>query len=162
MLIYMYKGDYRSQMDILIKQKLIFSKIFSLSNKLYTIGEKPLNKQLTIRQWLITVAVANFGECNPTFSEVAAFVGTSHQNIKQLALKLEKNGYMKIQKDTDDLRRSLLILTEDYYEFMKERHKEMENFLEELFRDFNIDEIGEFQESLNKVYEGVKKMEVEK
>jgi DNA-binding MarR family transcriptional regulator len=147
-------------MDILKKEKLIFSKIFSLSNKLHALGSKPLGNEITIRQWLITAAVAQFGEYAPTIGEVAIFVGSSHQNVKQLAIKLEKRGYMNIQKDEKDLRTSRLVLREEYYRFMETRQEQTERFLENLFKDFSKDDIEFMQECLNKLYEGVIKLEV--
>jgi len=42
------------------------------------------------------------------------FMGSSRQNVKQLALKLEENDYLKIEKDENDARVIRLKLTKNY------------------------------------------------
>ncbi len=43
-------------------------------------------------------------------SELSERFGTSRQNVKQLALKLEKNGYVEIYTDEKDARLSVFDL----------------------------------------------------
>lgn len=62
-------------MDILDKQKYIFGRLFLLSNKLQVIGDRALDEEMTIRQWLLTLAIAQFGSTPPTFSTVAELMG---------------------------------------------------------------------------------------
>ena len=47
----------------------------------------------------------------PSMSEVAAVMSTSHQNIKQIALALERRGFVRIVQDAHDNRVRRLIVT---------------------------------------------------
>ncbi|MGE5630726.1 MAG: hypothetical protein ACM3TR_06455 [Caulobacteraceae bacterium] len=69
--------------------------------------------EMTIRQWLFIVAVAQFGDAAPTLREVAELIGSSRQNAKQFALKLHRKGYLSIEKDDKDMRAIRLHLTEN-------------------------------------------------
>ncbi|MCX7749738.1 MAG: MarR family transcriptional regulator [Clostridia bacterium] len=111
--------------DIMNKQKFIFSQLFLLSNKLQVMGDRVLTGEMTIHQWLLTVAIAQFGDIPPLRCEVADFMESSHQNVKQLALKLQRKGFINIEKDKEDLRAIRLILTEKSIVFWKSRQTEV-------------------------------------
>ncbi|MBL8929379.1 MAG: winged helix-turn-helix transcriptional regulator [Kineosporiaceae bacterium] len=58
----------------------------------------------------------------PTISAVAAGLGMTHQNVKQIALALERKGLVDIQVDPDDRRARRLVLTEAHGEFWGRRN----------------------------------------
>lgn len=41
-------------------------------------------------------------EVVPSVSQVAGFIGISHQNVKQLLLRLQSKGLIGLQKDPDN------------------------------------------------------------
>jgi DNA-binding MarR family transcriptional regulator len=149
-----------NKIDILDKQKFIFGRLISLSNKLQTIGDNALGSDdITIRQWLLTVAVAQFGHMPPTLSEVSQVMGTSRQNVKQLAVKLQKKGFLHIKEDEQDGRSIRLEITEKSRLFWGKRHQEIRNFLAEVFAELSREEINSLYDCLNKLYEGILKAE---
>lgn len=48
----------------------------------------------------------------PTIRELAEFIGCSHQNTKQLLLKLENGGFVVLAQDQEDRRKTRISLTE--------------------------------------------------
>jgi DNA-binding MarR family transcriptional regulator len=148
-------GERSVNMDIVDKQKYIFFSIHLLSNRLKVIGDHVLGDGSTIRQWLLTATISQFGENPPVLGEVAEMMGTSHQNVKQLALKLKQKGLLTIYKDEHDLRVTRLILTEKSLSFLEKRQCEVIGFLKEIFKDLSKEEIHSLEESLNKLHEGV-------
>jgi len=48
----------------------------------------------------------------PTVRELAEFIGCSHQNTKQLLLKLENGGFVVLAQDREDKRKIRISLTE--------------------------------------------------
>jgi len=78
-------------------------------------------------------------------------MGSTHQNIKQLALKLQKNGFLYIEKDKQDLRAVRLKLTEKSYAYWEKTEERFRNLLSELFEDLCIDEINTLLYCLNKL-----------
>lgn len=68
---------------------------------------------LTSRQWLLLAVIQRwFANESPTLTDTAARYGTSRQNVKQIALALERHGWLRIQPDANDHRASRLALTD--------------------------------------------------
>jgi Transcriptional regulators len=86
---------------------------FFWSNKFQVIGDQYLGREgITTKQWFLTAMISQFGDKAPTLSEVGELMGSSRQNVKQLALKLEEKGFLTIEKDEQDSRALRLRLTE--------------------------------------------------
>jgi MarR family transcriptional regulator, transcriptional regulator for hemolysin len=87
------------------QQQYVLGSLFLLANKLQIKGDKFLSEDnITLRQWLLTVMILQFKDQHPTLGEVAKLMGTSHQNVKQLANKLKERGFLEIEKDKEDAR----------------------------------------------------------
>jgi len=85
-------------MDILDKQKYLFANFFLLANKLQVIGDFHLaNDGITTKQWFLILIISQFKEKPPMITDVANLMGTSRQNVKQLALKLEEKDWSEVQ-----------------------------------------------------------------
>ncbi len=122
---------------------LIFGSIFSMSTKLETIGKDFLG-ELTTKQWFLLLNLATFFDEPPSISELSEQMGTSHQNVKQIALKLQEKGFLRIKRDEFDNRTSRLEIT-DMIERYNDDHREANNqFIEKLFDGINPDELKEF------------------
>lgn len=144
-------------MNKIEKQKYIFSRLFLLANKTQVIGDRLLSGEMTIRQWLLTAAVAQLGESPPTLGQVARLLGNSHQNVKQLALKLNEKGFILLEKDERDIRITRLRLTEKTCCFWERSQPSVKSFLDEIFCDFSGDELDAVYQCFNKLYESIKK-----
>ncbi len=95
--------DNTKEVDNIDKRYHIFGMLFLLSNKLETLGNNFLG-ELTTKQWFFMLILMNFFKEPPTLSELALEMGTSHQNAKQIAIKLEEKGFLVVKKDTKDKR----------------------------------------------------------
>lgn len=140
------------------KKQFIFGSLFLMANKLQVIGDR-WDKEITMKQWFLTVMVAQFGDTPPKLSEVAEFMGSSRQNTKQLALKLEEKGLLSIEKDIHDNRVLRLKLTETCKVFFKSREDREDAFLNELYKDFNEDEIHSLYQGFYKLSESIFRMD---
>lgn len=58
----------------------------------------------------------------PTISFVAQAMGMTHQNVKQIALALERKNFLEIATDPADRRARRLRLTEHHYQFWQQRN----------------------------------------
>jgi len=68
---------------------------------------------LTSRQWLLLAVMERwFSDRSPTLTEAAVRYGTSRQNVKQVALGLERRGYVRLVPDRLDRRATRLELTD--------------------------------------------------
>lgn len=68
---------------------------------------------LTTRQWLLLALLdKRFPGSAPSISEATAAFGTSRQNVKQVALQLERRGWLRVEPDPVDRRILRLVLTD--------------------------------------------------
>lgn len=141
--------------DTLHRMQAIFSSIFVLQNRMQTAGEK-LQTEISMKQWLLLAMT----ECCPkprTLTNVGNLMGCSRQNVKKLALALEKKGFVRLLLSNNN---SVLIeLTEKvkrYAEEIGERHRKA---LSLLFADFSEEEIEQLFSLYKKLYAGLERME---
>lgn len=133
-----------------------FGYIFLLSRRFEYITDQILAKdELTTKQLLTLIAIEGGFETLPSISQVAEILSTTHQNVKKLALQLEKKGFVEIVKDERDRRRSLLKTTQKNREYWDSRASEHLRSIQGLFASLNQDEIRTFNRLLKKLLEGV-------
>lgn len=137
------------------RMQAIFSSIFVLQNRMQTAGEK-LQTQISMKQWLLLAMAA----CCPeprTLTNVGTLMGCSRQNIKKLALALEKKGFIRLLSGANN---SVCIELTDkvgqYTEEIGERHLQT---LKLLFSDFSEDEIKQLFSLYTKLFAGMERVE---
>jgi len=132
-------------------EREVLVRIFQLSNKLQVFFDNQLkNEQLTGKQLLLMVAIDSFKN-DPGFSEISKRFGSSRQNVKQLALKLRKNGYVQIYTDKLDARYKAVKLTNQAKEYWRKRDESDLMFLNEMFKVVSDDNMTILQESMMKI-----------
>jgi DNA-binding MarR family transcriptional regulator len=132
-----------SKLEIMSDRKYLFGSIFIVSNRIDTLLQREFNRfDITTKQWFLSVIIDNLFDNPPTMKEVATEMGSSHQNVKQVALKLEQKGLLVLEKDKKDARTTRLKLTENSYDFWKMIKEEGAVFTETLFKDIDKDELA--------------------
>ena len=84
-------------------QAFIYAAIHTLANRLQVIGDK-IDPALSTKQWFVLAAVSKFKDKPPNIGDIADVLGTSRQNIKKMANILERQGFLRMEKDKNDLR----------------------------------------------------------
>ena len=141
--------------DTTHRMQAIFSSIFVLQNRMQTAGEK-LQTQISMKQWLLLAMTA----CCPeprTLTNIGNLMGCSRQNVKKLALALEKKGFVHLQLSSNN---SVLVeLTEDVQRYAEEIGERQMKALSLLFADFSEEEIGQLFFLYSKLYTGLERVE---
>ena len=137
------------------RMQAIFSSIFVLQNRMQTAGEK-LQTQISMKQWLLLAMTA----CCPeprTLTNIGNLMGCSRQNVKKLALVLEKKGFVHLQLSSNN---SVLVeLTEDVQCYAEEIGERQMKALSLLFADFSEEEIKQLFFLYSKLYTGLERVE---
>ncbi|WP_434304705.1 MarR family transcriptional regulator [Clostridium botulinum] len=152
--------DNTKEMDNIDKRYHIFGMLFLLSNKLETLGNNFLG-ELTTKQWFFMLILMNFFKEPPTLSELALEMGTSHQNAKQIAIKLEKKGFLVVNKDIKDKRVLRLTPTNKIKEYVKLREDKDHFFIEKFFNVLTKEEVKNIYENFTKLLDNIKVIENE-
>lgn len=82
-------------------------------------------EQITWKQFFAIICIKL---CNgdPTINDLSDVMGTSHQNVKQILIKLEKAGFVEMVRDPSDKRKQRIVLTEKCKQFC-DKHEEGSN-----------------------------------
>ena len=132
-----------SKFDSMKDQKFVFGSVIVIANRMDTLLERELKEyDVTAKQWLLTAVLANSFDNSPTIKEVAREMGSSHQNVKQLALKLEQKGLLVFEKDKKDARVTRLKLTDQIYEFSNLTQSKATIFTQALFKGIEKEDMS--------------------
>ena len=148
--------------DSMPDQKFIFGGVQIVANQIDTLLERELKEHhLTTKQWLLTVVVQNTFDHAPTIKEVAKGMGSSHQNVKQVALKLAQKGFVVMEKDLKDARITRIKLTNAIDTFGKESQEKSVIFTEKLFKGISAEEMAMTRSALEKMLSNLEQMDQE-
>ena len=68
-------------------------------------------KEISWKQFFAIICI-NLCKEPPTIRELSDILGSSHQNVKQILLKLEKKGFIAFMPDENDKRKQRIVLTD--------------------------------------------------
>jgi len=138
----------------------IFGSLFVLANRVDTLLERALQKyNVSSKQWFLSICVASLFERDPSLKELAKESGSSHQNVKQVALKLQDKDLLTMYKDPHDARTTRVCLTENSVEFWQKTDQDSHMFMSKLFENISEEELGVVRNVFNQLSENLGKME---
>jgi len=138
---------------------LVFGSIFMLSNRLQNVMDQNAT-DLTAKQWFVLMMLGMF-DAPPTLKQLATMCDSSHQNIKQLVIKLEKKGFVRIENDLTDRRSIRIAATSKCQEWEDENRAFTENFVDTMFSTLTKDEIVTLNLAQQKIYDTLATMKEE-
>ncbi|MGL4344939.1 MAG: MarR family winged helix-turn-helix transcriptional regulator [Cellulosilyticaceae bacterium] len=140
------------------KEAYIFGRLFILANRVQKLGDQ-LDDTITVKQWGILATLSQFEEGKASLGEVAAYIGTSGQNVKKMALILEKKGFLEIKARAQDARIVELALTKDALEHAARREAKEELFLAQMYKGIEETELEALCNGLSKLEANLLEME---
>jgi DNA-binding MarR family transcriptional regulator len=116
---------------------------------------------LTTKQFFLSIVLIRAKEENKqlTLSQASELMGTSRQNVKQLALKLQERGFCKITRDKEDHRILRLSITKKNMEFWEVIDSENIKFLNNMFKEIEDEKLSSMAIGLKKLYDSIEKLE---
>ena len=92
----------------------------------------------------------------PTLKELSEIMGSSHQNVKQILLKLEKIGFIEFKEDVKDKRKQRIYLTEECVQFCQEKNQVSTDFMEKMFDGIPKEQLTMTIQTILKMEENMK------
>ena len=111
-------------------------------------------KEITWKQFFAIICI-NLCKESPTLNDLSEVMGSSHQNVKQILLKLESKGFVSMMADEKDKRKQRFFVTDKCRSFLEENDNQSRNsaqIIEEIFE-------GVDEKSLTVTIETIMKME---
>ena len=97
-------------------------------------------KEITWKQFFAIICI-NLCKEPPTLNDLSDIMGSSHQNVKQLLIKLEKKGFVTMIPDEKDKRKQRILITDMCRKFCEESDRKSPNSEEMISKIFEeIDE----------------------
>jgi DNA-binding MarR family transcriptional regulator len=124
-------------------EAMIFGLLMMISNKMSTLLEREFKEfDVTTKLWFLAETLHSLFDSPPTLKEAANAMGSSHQNVKQVAMKLQEKGLLLLQKDKKDARITRLRMTERGYVFLNQMEPKGSVFRENLFHGMHTEDIA--------------------
>ncbi len=137
-----------------------FALLLIITNRMETLMTRDLKEfDVTTKQWFLSATINSVFEEPPTIKEAANVMGSSHQNIKQIALKLEQKGLLKLEKDQNDARVTRLRATEQSTGFWEKTVPKGEEFIHRMYEEIGEDELEVTKKVLDKIASNLNEME---
>ena len=78
-------------------------------------------KEISWKQFFAIICI-NICKEPPTIKELSDVLGSSHQNVKQILIKLEGKGFVEFREDADDKRKQRIVLTKKCQKFCEKNN----------------------------------------
>lgn len=121
-------------------QHFLFGLFFSFGNRLQAAGDA-FYEEITCKQFFLTICLGMFRENHPTINELSDVMGSSHQNVKQIVNKMEKNDYVETYTDVNDKRKIRVRGTEKLEKLGQEYDEKGTEFLNLLYKGVSEEDI---------------------
>lgn len=97
-------------------------------------------KEISWKQFFAIICI-NMCKSSPTIKELAEIMGSSHQNVKQILLKLEKKGFVNITVDGQDKRKQRIELTGYCRDFCAGNDEMSANIMKKMFEGISDEQL---------------------
>ena len=114
--------------------------LLSAFNNRYQASADKFFKEITWKQFFAIICI-NLCKESPTLKELAEIMGSSHQNVKQILLKLESRNFVKLIPDEKDKRKQRIVLTDKCFEFCNQNHEDSQQKINLLFEGISEEQI---------------------
>lgn len=107
----------------------------------YTINKEFKEDNITTKQWLMLIVLGSAFEHPPSLQDVADAMSITHQNVKQLAVRLESEGFITIQRDEKNKRILRLKTTDKADQYWAERADQHAKSIKSYFKSLDDEEV---------------------
>ncbi|MBQ6230340.1 MAG: MarR family transcriptional regulator [Eubacterium sp.] len=105
--------------------------ISAFENRFQAMADNTM-QEISWKQFFAIICI-NMCKEPPTLKELSDVLGSSHQNVKQILLKLEKKDFIRFQTDETDKRKQRILLTEHCMEFCEKNNDMSRGIMEKMF-----------------------------
>ena len=108
-------------------------------NRFQTVADS-FFEEITWKQFFAIICI-NLCKESPTINELSEVMASSHQNVKQILLKLEKKGFIEMIPDEKDRRKQRIVITEKCNDFCKRNEKDCELQINKMYKGVSEEQL---------------------
>ena len=143
--------DYAIEKRELFLMQQTYATLVSLANKLENHGDKYF-RDLTARQYMAILAVFHLPPEETTIKNIALKLGTTKQNANRMIATIQKKGYITVSSCENDKRAVNIKVTDSGLQTMLECSEIGINFMADIFKDFDEQELAVLWNLLKKLH----------
>lgn len=114
-------------------------------------------EDITWKQFFAIICI-NLCKTPPSINELADIMGSSHQNVKQILIKLEKREFVRIVVDEEDRRKQRVFTTQKCRRFCEDNESESNRIIGRIFDGISEEEINTTIQTISKMERNVKSL----
>jgi DNA-binding MarR family transcriptional regulator len=126
----------------------------AFENRFQAMADKEIG-EISWKQFFAIVCI-NMCKEPPTLNELSEVLGSSHQNVKQILLKLEKKGFIVFEPDKKDKRKQRIMLTEQCRKFCEENEEMSRAIMGNMFAGVTEKELNTTIQTIMKIENNIK------
>ena len=128
----------------------------AFENRFQAVADRDI-KVVSWKQFFAIICI-NLCKMPPTVKELAEIMGSSHQNVKQILLKLEKKGFVSITVDEKDKRKQRIELTPYCIEFCEKNDEKSMELLQRMFTGVSEEQLQVTIQKIIQIEDNLKRM----
>ncbi len=129
----------------------------AFDNRFQAVADRMIG-EVSWKQFFAIICI-NLCKESPTIKELATIMGSSHQNVKQILLKLEKKGFVDIMQDKEDKRKQRVILTERCIEFCNANDEMSAMAVSTMFDGISLEQLQITIQTIMKMEDNLKNLQ---
>ncbi len=114
-------------------------------------------KEITWKQFFAIICIKLCKEA-PTLNDLADVMGSSHQNVKQILLKLERKDFVSMTPDQKDRRKQRIVLTDRCREFCEKNDAPSQSIIGRIFEGIDEEQLRVTIETIMAMERNVSKL----
>jgi len=128
----------------------------AFENRFQAVADKTM-EEISWKQFFAIICTSLCKE-SPTIKELAEIMGSSHQNVKQILLKLEKKGFVDIIVDEKDKRKQRVVLTQFCKEFCEKNNEIAEISMKKMFAGIQEEQLKVTIQTIMQIEDNLKEL----
>lgn len=128
----------------------------AFDNRFQAVADSTM-KEVSWKQFFAIICI-NLCKDEPTVKELAEIMGSSHQNVKQILLKLEKRGFVSISIDENDKRKQRIHLTDYCRDFCEKNDEMTMSIMEKMFAGISEEQLQATIRTIVHIEDNLKKL----
>ena len=128
----------------------------AFDNRFQASADKTMG-EISWKQFFAVICI-NLCREAPALNELAEIMGSSHQNVKQILLKLQNKGFVEMEPDPVDRRKQRIFLTEYCRKFCEENDRKTGKIMESMFAGISQQELHTTIGTILKIEENLKEI----
>ncbi len=137
-------------------QYYLIGLLSAFDNRFQAVADRMMG-EISWKQFFAIICINMCREA-PTLKELSEILGSSHQNVKQILLKLEDKGLITFGQDENDKRKQRIFLTEKCREFCEKNDDAGNNVMNSMFNGISEKDLKTTIETITKLDSNLKEV----